>query len=206
MCRSVPQTPVRSTRIRTSSRPIPGTGTSCIHSPASARTLTSAFIGRSLPADRLPGAAPLPARAARLYRSVAGCLRGRILLAARRRQDTSEHDCDDPTGTRLQARAAKRTGRRAARWPLGGRVSLPAGRRGEPQADLHQAPAGVVPDRGEVTAPACGAARRPADRASLRPHLLRALAGDFFELAGDHRRRLLRSALAFTVSSSFTLR
>src|SRR5258708_19244355 len=54
MCRSVPQTPVRRTLIRTSSLPTAGTGTSSSHNPASARTLTSAFIGSSLPADLCP--------------------------------------------------------------------------------------------------------------------------------------------------------
>src|SRR6516165_3702993 len=44
MCRSVPQTPVLSTRIRTSSLPNPGTGTSSSLRPGSAPALTSAFI------------------------------------------------------------------------------------------------------------------------------------------------------------------
>src|SRR5260221_4358153 len=64
MCRSVPQTPVRRTLIRTSSLPTAGTGTSSSHNPASARTLTSAFIGSSLPADLCPR--PARCRADRL--------------------------------------------------------------------------------------------------------------------------------------------
>src|SRR5260370_4046440 len=55
MCRSVPQTPVRSTLMSTSSRPIEGIGTSSIHSPGSDRALTRAFIRRPLPGiSRLP--------------------------------------------------------------------------------------------------------------------------------------------------------
>src|SRR5580658_950089 len=42
MCRSVPQIPVLSTRMSTSSRPTGGSGTSSIHRPRSARALTSA--------------------------------------------------------------------------------------------------------------------------------------------------------------------
>src|SRR4051794_11426715 len=45
MCRSVPQIPVRSTRIRTSLMPISGSGTSWSHSPGSGRAFTSARIG-----------------------------------------------------------------------------------------------------------------------------------------------------------------
>src|SRR5919198_3342177 len=43
MCRSVPQMPVRWTRIRTSLMPISGSATSSSHRPGSARLFTSAF-------------------------------------------------------------------------------------------------------------------------------------------------------------------
>src|SRR6185436_4572236 len=49
MCRSVPQMPVRWTRISTSLMPIFGSGTSSSHSPGSARLLTSAFMGALWP-------------------------------------------------------------------------------------------------------------------------------------------------------------
>src|SRR5713101_3930677 len=45
MCRSVPQIPVRWTRMSTSLIPGLGSGTSVSHSPRSARLLTSAFMG-----------------------------------------------------------------------------------------------------------------------------------------------------------------
>src|SRR5260221_14530652 len=48
MCRSVPQIPVRWTRMSTSLMPGFGSGTSVSHSPRSARLLTSAFIGLAL--------------------------------------------------------------------------------------------------------------------------------------------------------------
>src|SRR5689334_5281258 len=58
MCKSVPQTPVLSTRISTSSLPIAGTGTSSNQRPGSARALTSAFI--LLPVGHLcPATVPL---------------------------------------------------------------------------------------------------------------------------------------------------
>src|SRR5262245_21281874 len=44
MCKSVPQMPVRSTRISTSLAATSGTGTSSSHSPGLASRLTSAFI------------------------------------------------------------------------------------------------------------------------------------------------------------------
>ena len=44
MCRSVPQIPVRSTRISTSLIPTSGSGTSSSHSPGSAWAFTSARI------------------------------------------------------------------------------------------------------------------------------------------------------------------
>src|SRR6266702_3578914 len=47
MCRSVPQMPVRSTRINTSLMPIDGSGTSSSHKPGFAFFLTSAFILRA---------------------------------------------------------------------------------------------------------------------------------------------------------------
>src|SRR5581483_11206935 len=49
MCRSVPHTPVLSTRISTSSRPIAGTVMSVITSPGAAWALTSAFTKPTLP-------------------------------------------------------------------------------------------------------------------------------------------------------------
>src|SRR5579863_3398875 len=50
MCRSVPQIPVLSTRMSTSSRPATGTGTSSTTRPGSARALTRAFTGPTLSA------------------------------------------------------------------------------------------------------------------------------------------------------------
>src|SRR5258708_25858169 len=55
---------VRRTLCRTSPLTSAATGTSPSHNPASARTLTSAFIGRSLPADLCPP--PARGRADRL--------------------------------------------------------------------------------------------------------------------------------------------
>src|SRR5579862_3213934 len=50
MCRSVPQIPVLSTRMSTSSRPASGSGTSSTTRPGSARALTRAFTGPTLSA------------------------------------------------------------------------------------------------------------------------------------------------------------
>src|SRR5689334_19567406 len=56
MCKSVPQTPVRSTLIKTSLIPISGSGTSSSHKPGSARRLTSAFTFAISALARLPRA------------------------------------------------------------------------------------------------------------------------------------------------------
>src|ERR1700722_11048961 len=73
MCRSVPQTPVLSTRIRTSSRPTAGTGTSSSLRPGSAFAFTSAFIAALTQPNRPPcPARPEPYRLAPAVRPDAG--------------------------------------------------------------------------------------------------------------------------------------
>ncbi len=67
MCRSVPQIPVRSTRINTSLMPMPGTGTSSSQIPGSGFFLTRAFIMRigSFPLGRGTGCQPVQTRTGR---------------------------------------------------------------------------------------------------------------------------------------------
>src|SRR5882762_11608482 len=48
MCKSVPQMPVRSMRMRTSLMPTFGSGTSCSHRPGSDLSFTSAFMDNKI--------------------------------------------------------------------------------------------------------------------------------------------------------------
>src|SRR5215467_11461000 len=99
MCKSVPQTPVLSTRISTSSLPSAGTGTSSSQRPGSARALTSAFI--LLPVGHLcPATVPFHPGSPLCHANATLSLGGGWLAVTQRRNGASERCGRDGRGRR----------------------------------------------------------------------------------------------------------
>src|SRR5215831_17493513 len=97
MCKSVPQTPVLSTRISTSSLPTAGTGTSSSQRPGSARALTSAFI--LLPVGHLcPATVAFHPGSPLCHANATLSLRGGWLAVAQQQDDAAERRGRDGRG------------------------------------------------------------------------------------------------------------